>query len=182
VRGTRAVYPKTSSANIQRSHLQPFAVMLLAIYLNDHLAAATAGRELARRAAASNRGSSYGPFLEDLAAQITDDRESLVEIMRSLGVSIDHLKVIGGWAAEKFGRLKLNGRLLDYSPLSRVVELETLELGVQGKLGLWRSLQQLEPTEPRLAAADLTELVGRAELQLEGLEARRLDAVAEALA
>jgi hypothetical protein len=37
--------------------------MLLAIYPNDHLAGATAGRELARPAAASDRGSSYGPCL-----------------------------------------------------------------------------------------------------------------------
>jgi hypothetical protein len=33
--------------------------MLLATYLNDHLAGATAARELARRAASSNRDSGY---------------------------------------------------------------------------------------------------------------------------
>jgi hypothetical protein len=155
--------------------------VLLAIYLNDHLAGATAGRELVRRAASSNRGSSYGPFLEDLAVQIEEDRESLLEIMRALGVGIDRLKLIGGWAAEKAGRLKLNGRLRGYSPLSRVVELEMLALGVHGKLALWLALRELEAGEPRLADSDLANLIQRAELQREGLEAHRLRAVAEAL-
>jgi hypothetical protein len=41
--------------------------MLLAIYFKDDLARATAGRELARRSAASNRGSALAQFLADLA-------------------------------------------------------------------------------------------------------------------
>jgi hypothetical protein len=154
--------------------------VLLAIYLNDHLAGATAGRELAQRAASSNRGSSYGPFLQDLAAQVDRDRESLLALMRALEIDVDRLKVLGGWAAEKVGRLKLNGRLLGYSPLSRLLELEALTLGVRAKLALWLSLKELEGIEPRLAQASLQELAARAEAQLEGLEEHRLRAVGEA--
>ncbi|MBV9465306.1 MAG: hypothetical protein JO206_08990 [Solirubrobacterales bacterium] len=154
--------------------------MLLAIYLNDHLAGATAGRELARRAAAHNRGSSYGEFLEQLAGEIEEDRESLLEAMRSTGVGRDRLKVIAGWGAEKLGRLKLNGRLLGYSPLSRVVELEALALGVSGKLALWRSLTELQAERPELAEIDLRGLIERAELQLSRLELQRRRAVAQA--
>ena len=40
--------------------------------------------------------------------------------------------MVAGWVAEKAGRLKLNGSLLTYSPLSRLVELEGLSLGVEG--------------------------------------------------
>jgi hypothetical protein len=154
--------------------------MLLAIYLNDHLAGATVGRELSRRAAASNRNTSYGPFLDDLAREVQEDRESLLAIMRALGIRVDRLKVAGGWGAEKLGRLKLNGRLRGYSPLSRIVELEALALGVRGKLALWRALQTLEPVPPALASAGLPELAARAEVQLTGLEEQRLRAVAEA--
>ena len=100
---------------------------MLAIYLNDHLAGSTVGVELARRAAANNRKSAYGRFLEQLAAEIREDRETLLDIMRSLGVGIDRVKVSAAWAAEKLGRLKLNGRLLGYSPLSRLVGLLELE-------------------------------------------------------
>ena len=155
--------------------------MLLKIYLNDHLAAATAGRDLARRAAASNRDSEYGPFLHRLANEITEDRESLVSIMRALNVKVDPIKVLVGWGAEKVGRLKLNGRLLGYSPLSRLVELEVLSLGVHGKLALWRSLQQLEPTLLPPGYGLLPELVDRAARQLEELEVHRQRASNEAL-
>jgi hypothetical protein len=153
---------------------------MLAIYLNDHLAGATAGRELARRAAASNRGSAYGRFLTGLAQDIEEDRQSLLQIMRRLDVSVDRLKLIGGWGAEKLGRLKLNGRLLGYSPLSRLVELEGLALGVHGKLSLWRSLLEVDP--PGIEEAVLRELAARAERQLAGLEKQRLRAVKKALA
>jgi hypothetical protein len=154
--------------------------VLLAIYLNDHLAGATAGRDLARRSAASNERSSYGKFLTDLAAEIDEDRDSLLELMGRLDVGVDRLKVLGGWAAEKAGRLKLNGRLLGYSPLSRVVELEGLTLGVRGKLGLWRALSEVQPSYPKLPGAELARLAERAQAQLDGLEAQRLRAAAEA--
>jgi hypothetical protein len=156
-------------------------VALLAIYLNDHLAGSTVGLELAQRAAANNRESTYSRFLEQLTGEIREDRETLLEIMRSLGVGTDRVKVSAAWTAEKLARLKLNGRLLGYSPLSRLVELEALSLGVSGKLALWRALEQLEPGRPELAKATLAELIVRAERQLDGLEEQRLRAAAEVL-
>ena len=154
--------------------------MLLAIYLNDHLTGATAGRELARRTVASNRGSPHGPFLEALAREIDEDRDSLIRIMEALGVHVDPVKVALGWTAEKLARLKFNGRLTGYSPLSRVIELEGLTLGVRGKLAGWRSLQQLRPQLPELERFDLDTLEQRAERQLEQLEQHRLEAAADA--
>ena len=155
--------------------------MLLATYLNDHLAGATAGREMARRSAANNRGSDLGGFFADLAREIEEDRDSLLALMDGLGVSTDRIKVLGGWAAEKLGRLKPNGRLFSYSPLSRLVELEGLALGVHGKLGLWQALQEIQAREPTLTKTDLISLSHRAERQLNELEQRRRAIVAEAL-
>jgi hypothetical protein len=124
----------------------------LSIYLNDHLAGSTVGRDLAHRAAGSNSGSEYGAFLQGLAREIEEDRETLLALMRDLGVGTDRAKVAGAWAAEKLGRLKPNGHLLGYSPLSRVVELEGLLLGVRGKQALWRALAELGAGEPRLTS------------------------------
>ena len=152
--------------------------MLLAIYLNDHLAGATVGRELAKRAAGSNRGTAHAAFLERLADEVDADRETLLAIMGALGVRVDRVKVAGAWGAEKLGRLKLNGRVLGYSPLSRVVELEGLTLGVHGKLSLWRTLDEL--ASPGLAAFDLQALMRRAEAQLEELEEHRRQGAAKA--
>jgi hypothetical protein len=170
------------TARVRASRRSNVSLLLLAIYLNDHLAGATAGLELARRAASSNEGSDYGRFLDDLVTEIDEDRESLFELMRATGVGVDRVKVLGGWAAEKVGRLKLNGRLRGYSPLSRLLELEGLTLGVRGKLCLWRALTELQPADPRLSAMELARLGKRAEVQLDGLEAQRLKAAAQAFA
>jgi hypothetical protein len=155
--------------------------VLLATYLNDHLAGATAGRELARRSAASNRGSDLGRFLAGLAREIDEDRDALLALMGGLGVGTDRIKVLGGWAVEKLGRLKPNGRLFSYSPLSRLVELEGLALGVRGKLALWQALEIIQAGEPTLAKTDLISLGERAERQLSELERHRRAIVAEAL-
>lgn len=159
----------------------PASEVLLAIYLNDHLAGSTVGRDLSRRSADSNRGTSYEPFLSQLAGEIDEDRRSLLAIMDALGVRVDRFKAAAAWGAEKLGRLKLNGQLRGYSPLSRVVELEGLVLGVYGKRALWITLGELARDRPVLVADELQGLRARAESQLEGLETHRIQAIADAL-
>jgi hypothetical protein len=155
---------------------------LLSIYLNDHLAGATVGANLARRAAASNEGTSYGSGLDAIATEVEEDRAALVDVMRRLSVRHDFLKTALAWGAERAGRLKLNGRLLGYSPLSRLEEIEALSLGVEGKLALWRALRGTRGSDPRLAGVDLDELVERARSQRRRLERLRTRAADEALA
>jgi hypothetical protein len=156
-------------------------LILLATYLNDHLAASVAAGELARRTAGSNRGSSYGEVLAELAAEIDEDRRTLEQLMDALGARRDRVKTKLTWAAEKAGRLKLNGRLLSYSPLSRLEEIELLSLGVEGKLGLWKSLSTALADDPRLSGFDLDALCDRARSQRRRLERQRLRAAEEAL-
>jgi hypothetical protein len=151
----------------------------LSIYLNDHLAGATAGVELARRLARSNAGSEYGDPLADLATEIAQDREALLDIMDALAIGRDRLKVALSWGAEKAGRLKLNGALLRYSPLSRLEELEGLSLAVHGKLAGWLSLRAVD--DARLAAVDLDELIARTRSQQRRIDRLRQRAAADAL-
>jgi hypothetical protein len=154
---------------------------LLGIYLNDHLAGSTAGGELARRALGSNEGTSYAEPLERIAREVAEDRQALIDLMGRLGVRRDPLKQAGGYLAEKVGRLKPNGRLFSYSPLSRVVELEGLHLGVTGKRSLWRTLRHLAEDEPHLALADYDGLIARADGQLRTLDRLRNRAAREAV-
>jgi hypothetical protein len=153
---------------------------LLGIYLNDHLAGSTAGIELVRRACSQNQGTDYGRFLAELTKEIDEDRAAFIEIMDTLGIRRDPAKVAGGWVLEKVGRLKLNGQLRGYSPLSRLVELEGLALGVTGKLAGWKALRLLADGEPALDAAALERLIERAETQQRELEEHRLQATREA--
>lgn len=166
---------------ISRSASYHLIGSLLGTYLNDHLAAAVAASELAKRCAGSNRGNGYGDALAQLAAEIGEDRKTLEDLMRRLGAGTDRLKVTASWSAEKLGRLKLNGRLLSYSPLSRLEEIELLALGVDGKLALWRTLERTLGDDPRLRSVDLEQLIARARSQRRRLETQRLRAAAEAL-
>jgi hypothetical protein len=152
---------------------------LLAIYLNDHMAAATGAMELVRRAAASNRGTPYGAALAQLRIEIEEDRAALASIMDRLGVRIDRARTAVAWSAEKLGRLKLNGQLTGYSPLSRLEEIEILELGVTGKLLLWEALGRALP--PGVSGDELSALADRARDQRRRLEPIRLEAASDAL-
>ena len=89
------------------------------------------------------------------------------ELMEELGVDRSRVKPVLAWLGEKVGRLKPNGQLRGYSPLSRVVELETLVLGITGKLRLWLLLDRLLDGE---TAADLPALAARAEGQRDQVE------------
>ena len=151
----------------------------LSIYLNDHLAGSTVGVELVKRCRDANGGTTYGPVLERLAREIEGDRDALQRLIEEQGFNRDRVKVGAGWLAEKFGRLKLNGSLLGYSPLSRLIELEGLFLGVSGKLSMWRNLRAAG-VGPR--SADLDELIKRAESQRRTLETLRSRAAEEAFA
>jgi hypothetical protein len=154
---------------------------LLAIYLNDHLGGSVGGLELARRALGSNAGTPLGDFLAVLVVEIEEDQDELERIMERLDVGKDRAKMAAGWTAEKAGRLKLNGRLTSYSPLSRLVELEGLIVGVTGKRAGWLALLELAAREPRLDVEQLERLVARADGQLENLREHHAVAASEAL-
>ena len=155
------------------------ATKLLGIYLNDHLAGATMGLELVRRARASNEGTPLGEFLESLTAEIEADQATLERLMDQLGVRADRLKTAGAWAAEKVGRLKPNGQLTGYSPLSRLIELEGLYLGITGKREMWLAFERtLGASVPGF---DFGELAARAARQAAAVEDHRLEAAGEAL-
>ena len=145
----------------------------LAIYLNDHLAGSIVATELAKRALRENRGSEFEETLEWLLGQILEDRATLERLMEELGVAKSRVKGALALALERVGRLKLNGQLTGYSPLSRLVELEGLTFGVTGKLALWENLRELAEREPGLAGFDLDALAERARAQLGRVRAER---------
>jgi hypothetical protein len=148
----------------------------LGIYLNDHLAGATAGTALAHRMARTHQD--QAERLIRLAAEIASDRAVLMDMMAALEIPVRSYKVAAAWAGEKAGRLKLNGHLFTRSPLSGLEELEILRLGVEGKAAGWRTLRTLAETDRRLDPARLDDLLARARRQSEELEDLRIRAAA----
>jgi len=153
---------------------------LLGLYLNDHLAGAALGLELVRRTARENKDSALGSFLADvLLPEIEEDRRTLQRLMGQIGIAPSRPKVAAAWLAEKLARLKLNGELWRYSPLSRLVELEGLAVGIEGKRALWLALEAARLDG--LRGFDFQALAERAEFQRSRLEEHRLAAVTAAL-
>ncbi len=139
---------------------------LLAIYLTDHLAGATGGSNRMRSLADHERSASDGATLATIASEIEQDRQTLIRVLDAAGVSPRRYKMAAAWLVEHAGLLKSNGSFRR-SPLTSVIELEFLRMGVTGKIALWESLQH---TDLR-AEFDFDELLERAKRHLRGLEA-----------
>jgi hypothetical protein len=164
-----------------RVRVRGAAPPFLRIYMNDQLALGVAWRELARRAQRSNHGTELGDALERVAAEIAEDVETFATIMRRLGIRRNPVKTSVTVAGERLGRLKLNGRLRGYSPLSRFLELDSLVMGLDGKRVLWTNLRDLAGLPLRLPDVDLDALIERAERQRAELTPFHERAGAEAL-
>jgi hypothetical protein len=134
----------------------------LSSYLRDHHAASAGGVALARR--------TLGPD-DTIARQIVRDRQTLEDVMRQLNVRTSASKVALVRIAERLGRLKPNGRLFRRSPLSRIVELETLLVGIRGKEALWTALRAADATPQ---GVDLDALIDSARTQVEQVDEHRL--------
>ncbi|HEX8051396.1 MAG TPA: hypothetical protein VF517_00270 [Thermoleophilaceae bacterium] len=153
----------------------------LRIYMNDQLAAGLVFRELARRSQRSNAGTELGDALERVASAIAEDIETFERMMERLHLPRNRVKSVLALGGERAGRLKLNGRVRSYSPLSRFVELDALAIGIDGKKLLWSNLRDHANLAKRLPDVDFDHLIERAQWQRDQLEPFRAKAGSESL-
>jgi hypothetical protein len=152
------------------------------VYLEDHRAGALAGSELAAKLCSRHRGLPDQSFYAELAKAIEEDRAALDELMAKLGLRRNRFKETVGWMGERLSRLKFTERMTGSRELSTLFEAETLSLGIEGKLALWKSLKAAAANDAALrASADFDALITRAQSQLDGLERHRLGAAASLL-
>jgi hypothetical protein len=152
----------------------------LTTYLNDHLAGSVAALELLGHLLERDPGSGRDE-LARIRAEIEEDQQTLQRILRNLGGKESPIRKAAAWLTERLGQVKL--RLDDTgSGELRVLEaLEAVELGIQGKLMLWRALEAVSGSIPSLGGTDLQQLQQRAERQARRVEELRLRAVRVAL-
>jgi len=148
----------------------------LTTYLNDHLAACVAQIELARRCLSNNRDTELGRTLDACIAFFEGERQKMKRMLRDLKGTEDLVKQFGGWALEKMGRLKMNNTLFRYSELSRVIEVETLLVGLEADVKMWAALKASRSDDPRFAGVNFTESAEQAESLYKDLERHHLDA------
>ncbi len=152
----------------------------LDVYLNDHHAGSAAAVELVERIRDNNEGTKLASHMERLLRDIEADQATLGAVMEALGVSTSTSKQVAGKVLESLSRFRLNERVTGNEDVTRLMELETLSLGIEGKLALWRSLGQVVASRPALADFDLPALADRAVKQRARVEPFRLQAAAEA--
>jgi len=135
---------------------------LFRMYLRDHHAAGTAGSSIARRLAANvTLGDQARKELAEVAADIRADLRTLEDVMAAEEITRDATKDLLARVGAAVGKLKLNGRIRSRSPLSDVLELETLLAGVSAKAALWATLKSV----PLRTNLDLDGLSVRADEQ-----------------
>lgn len=154
----------------------------LDVYLNDHLAGAMLGSDLAAQIRDRHAGTPLGESMRSIADEIEQDRQTLVDLMERLRVTANPVKQATGWVAEKASRVKFSGLVSGEPDHGAFMALETLALGVEGKACLWTALKQLEGDHAELASSDLDTLIERARAQHDVLERERLAAGRSALA
>ena len=146
---------------------------MLDTYLNDHLAGAAAGVELAQRIEEDAQETPAGPLVTGLADQIEADRQTLKELMDYLGIEEEKGKQAIGWVAEKMSRLRLNRAATGSQDLALLLTMETLAAGIEGKRCLWQSLQVVAEVDPSQEGLDLDTLLARVDEQRNRLEQAR---------
>src|SRR4051812_43189771 len=121
----------------------------LATYLHDHLAGSKFAIDLIESLRAQYRGEPLGRFAAELLIEVEQDRDQLKKIADSVGEGAFDLKEAGAWIAEKISRLKLRHDTCE--GLGTFEALETLALGIWGKLSLWNTLRVISEFDSRLA-------------------------------
>lgn len=151
------------------------------VYLNDHLAGAMLGSDLAAQIRDQNENTPLGDVMRALAPQIEEDRQTLIGLMQQMDISRNPIKQAGAWVAEKASSVKFGGLTSGEPELGTFMAVESLTLGVKGKLSLWRALAEVADQHRAIASVDLDELIHRAQTQYDLLERERLAAGTRAL-
>ena len=140
-------------------------------YLNDHIAGATAGTNLAKMAAQEHQTDEHGPFFSEIYAAIQADFDTLQELAGALGVKNSATKSALAEIGSKIMAPKFTGG--DDDELNAFVTLETLSIGVEGKVCMWKALGTVASDYPAFAGYDVDELLARATSQREKIEEQR---------
>jgi hypothetical protein len=151
----------------------------LALYLQGHHGAGRAAVAAVRRQAAIEPGSEVGRLLARLGDEVVEDLATLRDVMARLGVRPSRLHDAGARLGAGVGRWTLRAHRPGPHQ-ARLVGLESLSLGIEGKLRLWLALREVVAGDRRLDGVDLDALIARAEQQRGDLEPHRLGAARRA--
>jgi hypothetical protein len=153
---------------------------VLVRYLNDHLAGSVMALELLDHLIKLRQGAER-ELLVQLQAEIREDQDVLKQYLQGVGGTESPVRKAAAWLTEKLGRAKLKLDDTGSDELRMLEALEALALGIQGKLGLWRSLASAGKGTSQYSGVDLNRLQARAQDQFNRVDQLRLQVAARAL-
>ncbi len=151
------------------------------VYLNDHLAGATAGVNLVEQAADRHRSDELGEFLAPLASEIKSDYATLEGLIDSMGIDKSASKTALAEVGSKLAAPKFSAEGAGNEHLGDFVTLETLSIGIEGKRCMWAALKTVADAYPELQELGLDDLESRAQDQRSRVEAKRVEIAPQAL-
>ena len=155
---------------------------VLRIYLNDHLAGSVAALELLDHLTDLHSDPARKQFFVGLRAEIEEDQKVLQRMLAQVGGEESPVRKAAAWLTEKLGRAKLKLEDSGDGELRVFEALETLALGIQGKLTLWQALEAAADRIPQFQGMDFPRLKQRALQQHQRVEDQRLQSARTALA
>jgi hypothetical protein len=144
----------------------------LATYLHDHLAGSTFAVELLDSLRERYSNQELGAFAASLLVEIKADQQVVQQIADQVGKGHFDLKEATAWLAEKASRFKLNHD--EPGGLGTFEALETLALGIAGKLKLWQVLPVIAGVDTRIPENGFEKLAARAQDQHDRVEEYRI--------
>jgi hypothetical protein len=141
----------------------------LSVYLNDHIAGATAALDLLNYLECEYKGTELGSFARKLKTRLVADKLVVERILASTNGSTSSIKRMSGWLGSRLSRLKFGRR----KALGSFEALEMLRIGVLGKIGLWEVLQISLDASRLPFTCDFNLLISDAKDQLKSIEVQR---------
>ncbi len=149
-------------------------IEILATYLDDHLAGSVAAIQLVDHLRDLTRGTEREQLFTTLRSEIEEDQKVVKSLLRALGRKESRTRKAAAWLTEKVGEAKLKLDDPSGGELRLLEAFEILELGILGKLGLWRVLGVAADLVPEVGKLDLKALEQRATSQHDRVEVERL--------
>jgi hypothetical protein len=132
----------------------------LATYVHDHLAGAKFAIELLQDLSDKGSDPRVAALAASLLPDIESDRSVLLKFAETLGEEPSGAKESAAWLTQKLSRLKLAAS----DDLGAFEAIETLSLGILGKLALWNALNILQGCDA-VKVLKLPDLMAAAEHQ-----------------
>jgi hypothetical protein len=157
----------------------------LATYLNDHLAGSVVAIRLMESLEAtygeSERTREIAEIVRQVRREVEEDRDVLERIITRVGTGESTTRKAAGWFAERFAQAKMAADDRGDGTFRLLESTEVIALGILGKQGLWRALQEAADLIPMARELDFEALLARATAQHARMELLRLGAARAAL-